>query len=252
MKMAVLFCTCAMLGPGFSMAQSGASTPGFEVASVKSAPPGATERSVSNKPGPRLVTSNATVRQLIYLAYQVMPFQVFGGPDWVDSSGFDIDAKAADPRTTQAEFREMMQGLLADRFHLHLHRETRSLPVYALVVSKGGSKLAPAGSDDPDVGVRVEGPGKMTGVRATMTMFATALSRPLRSQVIDRTGLQGSYSFTLRFAPDQVSAQSNDVALADGPSIFAAIQEQLGLRLETAKGPVEVLVIDAIQKPSEN
>ena len=135
----------------------------FDVASIKPAPSGATERSLTHKPGARLTTANATVKQLIFqifLAYQVMPFQVSGGPSWVESDGFDIEAKAADPKATQEQFRRMIQTLLADRFQLKFHRTTRELPVYALVQAKNGTKLVEARDDNPEVTMR-----KMAGAR---------------------------------------------------------------------------------------
>ncbi|HLJ51447.1 MAG TPA: M56 and DUF3738 domain-containing protein [Bryobacteraceae bacterium] len=226
----------------------------FEVASVKSASRDADERSVSHSPGARLITSNATLKQLVLLAYQLMPFQVSGGPDWVGSAGFDIEAKAANPKCTPEQFRQMIQTLLADRFQLKSHFATKEMPVYALVVSRNGSKLVEAKDDGSGVSMR-NGRGEMTGVNATMAMFASALSRPLRRKVVDETGLNGAYTFKLQFVPDQNSAQpvdDSDASLIDSPSLFTALREQLGLTLKPAKGPVEVLVIDHAEKPAPN
>jgi uncharacterized protein (TIGR03435 family) len=187
----------------FFAAICSAQAPAFEVASVKPARPGITERSLTHNPGARLTASNATVKMLIMLAYQVMPGQISGGPNWLESDGFDIDAKGADPKATQAQFRQMIQSLLADRFHLKVHRATKELSVYALVPAKNGTKLVDAKDDGPEVSMRIEGPGQMTAVKATMSMFASTLSRPLQRKVIDETGLKGAYSFTLRFVPEQ-------------------------------------------------
>ena len=239
----------------FFAAACGAQAPAFEVASVKPARPDATARSLTQNPGARLTTSNATVKMLIMLAYQVMPDQILGGPKWLESDGFDIDAKGADPGVTQAQFRHMIQSLLADRFQLKVHRSTKELPVYALVLAKNGPKLAEAKDDDPEVSMRIEGPGQMTGVKATMSMFASALSRPLQRQVIDETGLKGAYNFKLQFVPDRNPSKPGEdgvIPTGDGPSIFTALQEQLGLNLKTSKGPVEVLVIDHAEKPTPN
>jgi len=225
----------------------------FEVASVKLAPPGATERSLSHSPGARLITSNATLKQLVFLAYQVMPFQVTGGPDWVESAGFDIEAKAANPKASQEQFRQMIQTLLADRFQLKFHFASKEVPVYALVVARNGSKLVEAKDDSADVSMR-NGRGEMTGVN-TMAMFASALSRPLQRKVVDETGLTGAYTFKLQFVPDEKPARPSDDGAApslDGASLFTALREQLGLTLKPAKGPVEVLVIDHADKPSVN
>jgi uncharacterized protein (TIGR03435 family) len=224
----------------------------FEVASVKPTQPGVTGRSFTQRPGGGLVTSNATIRMLMAFAYQVMPEEISGGPPWVESDGFDIDAKGAAPKLTQSQFREMIQSLLAERFQLKMHRETRELTVYVLVQAKNGAKLVEAIDDNPEASLRIQGPGQMSGV-ATLPALATTLMRPLRRKVIDETGLKGSYNFKIRFAPEQPSAPGADtVPPSDGPSIFTALQDQLGLRLKTAKRPIEVLVIDTVTKPAPN
>src|SRR5579864_738864 len=215
--------------------------PTFEVASVKPSPKDAAGRSLSHSPGVRLITSNATLKQLVFLAYQLMPFQVSGGPDWVESDGFDIEAKAANPKASQEQFRQMIQTLLADRFQLKFHFATKEMPIYALVVARNGSKLVEAKDDTPEVSMR-NGRGEMTGVKATMAMFASALSRPLQRKVVDETGLTGAYTFKLQFVPDEKPARPSDDGAApslDGASLFTALREQLGLTLKPAKGPVE-------------
>jgi uncharacterized protein (TIGR03435 family) len=226
----------------------------FEVASVKLSPPDAAGRSVSHSAGARLVTSNATVKQLVYLAYQVMPFQVSGGPGWVESDGFDIEAKAANPKASQEQFRQMVQTLLTDRFQLKFHFATKEMPVYALRIAKNGSKLVEAKDDTPEASMR-NGRGEMTGEKANMAMFASALSRPLQRKVVDETGLSGAYNFKLKFVPDENPLRPTEDGAApsiDGSSIFTALREQLGLTLKPAKGPVEVLVIDHAEKPAPN
>ncbi len=239
----------------FLVSLCGAQEQVFEVASVKPARPDATARSLTHNPGARLTTSNATVKMLIMLAYQVMPDQISGGPGWLESDGFDIDAKAANPKATPQQFRQMIQNLLADRFQLKVHRGKKDLPIYALVLAKNGPKLTEAKDDDPAVSMRIEGPGRMTGVKATMPMLASALSRPLQHRVIDETGLKGVYSFKLQFVPDPNPAKpgaDDGIPANDGPSLFAALPEQLGLNLKATKGPVEVLVIDHAGKPVPN
>jgi uncharacterized protein (TIGR03435 family) len=239
-----------------AQSQTAAASPAvFEVASVKPAQSGDTERSLTHNPGARLTTSNATVRMLIMLAYQVMPDQISGGPNWVESDGFDIDARGKGPKATPAQFRQMIQSLLADRFQLKVHRVTKELPIYALVLAKNGTKLVEAKDQDSEVSMRTDAPGHMTGVKATMPMFASALSRPLQRRVIDETGLRGAYTFKLQFVPDQKPPKPGEDASSpgsDGPSIFAALQEQLGLNLKVTKGPVEILVIDHAEKPTAN
>ena len=226
----------------------------FEAVSIKPAESGVGGRSFTQRPGGSLTTSNATVRSVIAFAYQVMPEEISGGPLWSASDGFDIDAKGAIPKVTQPQFRQMVQNLLAERFQLKLHRETRELPVYVLVQAKSGTKLEEAKDDNAEASMRIEGPGMMTGVKATMPALANTLIRPLKRRVIDETGLKGSYNFKLRFVPDQTRPGPDPDAAppADGPSIFTALQEQLGLSLKSAKRPVEVLVIDQLEKPSPN
>ena len=173
----------------------------------------------------------------------------------MESDGFDIDAKAAEPKATQAQFRQMIQSLLADRFQLKVHRSTKELSIYALVLAKNGPKLVEAKNDDPEVSMRIEGPGQMTGVKATMAMLATTLSRPLQRKVVDETGLKGDYNFKLQFVPEQNTSKPGDdgaIPPNDGPSIFTALQEQLGLNLKATKGSVDVLVIDHAEKPIPN
>jgi uncharacterized protein (TIGR03435 family) len=226
----------------------------FEVASIKPAPPDADERSVSRDPGARLTTSNATLKQLLLLAYQLMPFQVSGGPDWVASDGFDIEAKAGNPKATQEQFRQMVQTLLADRFQVKAHFSTKEMPIYALAVARNGPKLIASKDDSSEVSMR-NGRGEMTGVNATMAMFALALSRPLQRKVVDETGIKGAYSFKLQFVPEQNPARPGEDGAApelNGSSVFTALQEQLGLTLKATKGPVEVLVIDHAEKPTPN
>jgi uncharacterized protein (TIGR03435 family) len=233
-------------------ASSTAQAPEFEVASIKLTVPGATSRSFTESPGGRLTTSNATLKSLIAFAYQVMPEQIAGGPAWLKSDGFDIQAKAADPNVTPAQFRQSIQSLLTERFHLAVHRETRELPVYALVQAKNGAKLVEARDDTSEVSLRIEGPGQIKGVKATMPMLANTLIRPLRRKVIDETGLKGSYSFQLQFVPEPKAGRPDSAAEVDGPSIFTALQEQLGLMLKAGKGPVDVVVVDRAEKPTAN
>jgi uncharacterized protein (TIGR03435 family) len=239
-----------LLGGAICIAQE----PEFEVASVKPARPGVTGRSFTQSPGGTLTTSNATVKMLIAFAYQVMPEQILGGPSWLESDGFDIEAKGAGPKITQSQFREMIQSLLKERFQLAAHRATKELPIYALVQTRNGAKLVEARDENSEVSMRIEGPGKMTGVKATMSMLASTLSRPLQRKVIDETGLKGSYSFELLFVPERKPGApgAETAPESDGPSIFTALQEQLGLSLKPGRGPVEVVVVDRAGRPSAN
>jgi uncharacterized protein (TIGR03435 family) len=226
----------------------------FEVASVKPSPPDATDRSLHMQAGGRLSASNATVSQLVDFAYDRMPFQVLGGPDWIESEGFDIEAKPADPKASVEQVRQMVRKLLAERFQLKTHVETKELPIFALVLGKRGSRLVEDHSENIDADM-MNRRGEMTGVKATMPMLASSLMRVLQRQVVDETGLKGGYRFKLQFVPDKRPPSPDDVeARPDGEraSLFTALEEQLGLSLKAKKGPVEVLVIDSAEKPSGN
>jgi len=229
----------------------GQSPPAFDAVSVKPSPLDTIERSLTHNAGGRLTTSNGTVRMLILLAYQVMPYQVSGGPAWINTDGYDIEAKAANPNSTPEQFRKMVQTLLADRFQLKVHTETREMAIYALEIAKGGPKLRPSASDEQNPGVR-NGRGETTGVRATMAMLATALTRPLQREVVDETGLKGEYSFTVKFDPVETSMPDTPPELSGAGSIFTALQEQLGLHLKVTRGPVRILIIDTAARPSAN
>jgi uncharacterized protein (TIGR03435 family) len=148
----------------------------------------------------------------------------------------------------------MIQRLLAERFQLKFHFETRDLPVYRLVVAKNGFKIAEGKSGSPDVSMR-NNRGEMSGTNATIEMLASSLTRVLQRKVIDETGLKGDYTFHLRYVPDEhMSRPSAETAesSAEGASLFTALGEQLGLNMKAGKGPVEVLVIDSAERPSAN
>jgi uncharacterized protein (TIGR03435 family) len=230
---------------------------------------------------------------LIQTAYNMKDFQVSGGPSWINSERFDIEAKVEDsvaeqlrklPRTQQqVQTRLMIQSLLADRFKLKVTHQTKELPVYALLVAKGGPKLAEVPPPDPQAstvplpatpgaGPPTPGPGgsfiwmgapgqaTIKGNATPITNLVNLLSQQLRRQILDQTGLKGTYTFTLQFVPETgLGGEAIPVPLGGagasdtgGTSIFTAIQEQLGLKLDSTKGPVDVLVIDHIEEPSEN
>lgn len=228
----------------------------FEVATIE---PGREEnrRMVQFVPGGGLRVSGATLKFLLALAYDIREFQISGGPPWINSDRFDIAAKSEhggsesapdDPqRMTDAQMkpslelvRQKLQALLADRFQLTLHHETKEEPTYALVIGKDGSKLQESQSTQ-NARHMVMGRGELYGDGAPFEMLVSNLSSQLGRPVIDRTGLTGHYDFKLQWAPD-----------SNGPSIFTAIREQLGLRLESQRGPVDFLVIDRVEKPSKN
>lgn len=249
-----------LLNPSHVRAQSAAVTTerkNFEVASIKPAEPGGRGVQIMMAPGGRITAKNVTMKILIQQAYNLRDFQITGGPSWLGNDRYDINAKAdGNDDVTPEQLRTMMQGLLADRFQLVFHKETKEMPVYALVVGKGGFKLkeAPQGNG-PQIRM---GRGLINGQGMGMDMLATQLSNALGRSVIDKTGLTGAYDIKLEFTPEgggmvQRDGGADAAPPADaGPTIFTALQEQLGLKLESTKGPVTILVIDKAEKASEN
>jgi uncharacterized protein (TIGR03435 family) len=186
--------------------------------------------------------------------------QVIGEPSWSTVDGFDIEAKVAAvdlptlAKMTFEQRRTMFQQILADRFKLVAHHETRELPIYQLTIGKSGSRLKESAPDDPvsttprRKGIMFgPGRGEVTSTDGSLSMIIAPLSRQLGRIIVDKTGLTGRYDFNLKWTPDGVEPSDQS-----GPDIFTAIQEQLGLKLESAKGPVDVIVIDRIEKPSAN
>jgi uncharacterized protein (TIGR03435 family) len=230
-----------------------AQTPGsekraeFEVASVK---PTATEGffTMDFLPGGGISTRNMTVHNLLRNAYGLQDYQIAGGPGWIDSTGFDIEAKAGAGagEVPREQVLKMIQALLADRFQLALHRETRQLPIYALVVGKTGPRLRAA---DSSVGGTKMMMGQLIVKKMSMTTLANLLAFDLKRPVRDDTALKGDFAFTLEWT---LGLGESDAGPSSRPSLFTAVQEQLGLKLESAKGPVEVVIIDSVEKPSEN
>lgn len=257
----------------------------FEAASIKLAAPmeggrimiGARGGPGTDDPG-EMRFFNSSIGDLIQNAYDVKDFQVTG-PSWLGTVRFDVIAKVPAGTTKEAS-RIMMQHLLADRFKLVLHRSTKESSIYALVVAKGGPKMKEATTPEATTPGRVRGgmtmmvaPGgrmRMAAEGTTMAKLVDALGLQVDRPIVDMTGLTGTYDVTLEFAPDPAILQAKMAAMGvpppppggvsprlpdDGPlaTIFTALPEQLGLRLESRKGPVEVLVIDSVEKmPTEN
>jgi bla regulator protein BlaR1 len=240
-----------------ALAQPSAKPLTFEVASVKRSSPDARGATIDFLPGGELRVVGATLKTLITTAYDVRGFQVTGGPGWMDSARFDIDARSEtlDSVTLGAQARERLRNLLASRFQLATRRETKEQQVYTLVVAKGGSKF-PESKESKSM--MRGGRGLIISQHVETAMLTTWMSGQLGRPVIDKTALAGKYDFELKWTPDP--GQSADGPFGplppppdpNGPSIFTAVQEQLGLRLESQKGPVEILVIDRAEKPSEN
>jgi uncharacterized protein (TIGR03435 family) len=256
-----------------SVAQTPAARPEFEVASVKlnvSSDARMFIGRTSPSPG-RFAAANAPLKFLIQEAYAVKSSQVLGVPGWIESDRYDIDAKGAfDTVRRGSEALLMLQVLLEDRFKLRLHRETRELPVLMLTVVGGGPKMEQAKCGNPPgpgpsacLGQRLGSHGlnwTLDGTGATMNGLVNFLANNTGRDVIDKTGLAGQYDFQLEWAPDVPTgaplggADDRPAPVSDvtGPTIFSALHDQLGLKLESGKGPIEVLVIDHVEKPSAN
>jgi uncharacterized protein (TIGR03435 family) len=232
--------------------------PAFEAASIKpsTADPGSSS-GITTKKG-SISARNVTLRRCIRGAYDVQESQIVGGPKWVGDDRYDIDAKAAGPAGDH-ELMAMLQSLLSERFKLAFHRETRELPGYALVVEKGGLK---AKRSQPDAESRSNSSRVAIDCEAcAMPRLAQKLSEVIHLPVADLTGIEGAFDFQLKFTPDDMQAKPSSsgerpgavlVDLTNGPSVFQALQEQLGLKLEPRKVPTEVLAIDHAEKASEN
>jgi bla regulator protein BlaR1 len=217
-----------------------------------------------------MLSLHVTPNMLVSMAYNLpMPGEgrIVGGPDWMKTDNYDIQAKIADalfqamqkmpPDLSKQQRQLMEQSLLADRFKLKVHFETRDLPVYALVAAKGGPKLTPAKEGEPE-NISVTGGADGSELKATAAKLDN-LARLLQMQpeaagrmLVNQTGITGTYNFTLKWSRDQSAGSDAGLPAGDGPSFFTALQEQLGLRLVPTKAPSEVIVIDHIYHPSEN
>ena len=264
-RFAVIF-LAILSGIAFSQPPTrGSSFSEFEVATVKPTPPGATGRWIRMLSANEFAAKNHAARTLIAAAYDVSPQAILGGPTWVESDHYDIVAKTPGSlRPNLNEQMSMLRKLMADRFGLVFHREDKEMRVFALTIAKGGpkikeSELSPDSSPQgPPPLIFVVSPQRvqLPGRYATMAEFASVLQRAtLDNPVLDRTGLSGRYDFDLEFTPDErvfggLLGKGPDDATK--PDLFAAIQQQLGLRLDSTKGRVQALIIDRIMRPSEN
>jgi uncharacterized protein (TIGR03435 family) len=248
----------------------------YDVVSVKQNKSGQGMMRIMNVPE-RFTTTNVGLKQIILNAYGLkMPEMISGLPGWVDSAKFDVEAKldeetiaalkAMPKKQADEQRRLMMQAMLADRFKLKVHHESKEFPIYSLVIAKGGFKLKDAdpnntyangikGPNGPaGTGMMMVGRGELTGQGFEMPGLANLLSQQVHRLVVDNTGLKGKYDITLKWTPDDMSGGGHeDAAPTDsGPTIYTALQEQLGLRLDSTKGPVDTVVVDHVEMPSEN
>ena len=234
--------------------------PSFEVASIKPSGPDDNRAYIQIAPGGRLNARNITMKFLIQHAYGIRDFQISGGPSWLGSEHYDIVAKGESGEEMNPDrLKLMIQSLLADRFQLAFHKESKELPVYALVVAKNGPKLQESNGNERGPMIRM-GRGQVNGKKMSMTMLASQLAQQLGRSVVDKTGLTKEYDISLEWTPDPSERMGPGLPGPDspppvdspGPSIFTALQEQLGLRLESQKGPVDIYVIDRAEKATEN
>jgi len=277
MKILVLIAAVAVVAaagarvPALAQAQPGLT---LEVVSVKANRSNAEGQSMRMQPGGRVVITNAPLRPLIQAAYGLLPQQLTGGPAWIDSERFDIVAQASEslppspPGGPPGPAQLLMQQLLVDRFKLSVHFEKRELRIYALTVAREDGRLGPrmllaktdcaallaaygrgAGPLPPRAECGITGgPGRVSARGASLEMFArTTLAGAVNEIVENRTGLAGAYDFDLEFAVDLAVEPA-----AAAASLFTALEEQLGLKLRAVRAPVDVLVIDRVEQPTEN
>jgi uncharacterized protein (TIGR03435 family) len=251
----------ALAIPALAMAQSFAprGSQVFEVASVKPSPPNTRGTGVRPAPGGRrYVGSGIPLRSYLYVAYQVRPEQIAGGPNWLDNELYDLNAEADQP-TSIENLHIMLQNILTDRFKLQFHFEKKEMRAYVLTVDKNGPKNLTA-HPNPSAGEvfldQSFGPGlnNWHAHCASMDFFTWRLSQTLPDPIINQTGLEGCFDFDLNFVREQfpVTPVMPTIEAVLGPSIYDALKNQLGLKLESKKAPVEVMVIDHAERPTAN
>ena len=237
--------------------------PGFEVATIKPVENGPeTPRFITVQGTNRFVVKDYNLKRLIAAAYDMNPETISGGPTWVESDYYDIQALTpGQGRPSHDQQMAMLQKLLADRFKLIFHRERKEFSIYALETTKDGPKLKAttfSTSDPSSVGPGMVYPQRivMPAKNATMNDFTSLLQRAILDRpVVDRTGLTGRYDFSLEWAPDETQFGGElPAASANAPSppLFEAVQQQLGLKLEPRKGPVSTIVVDQVEHPTPN
>ncbi len=242
----------------------------FEVASIKPSAPspmGEHRVSIGIAPGGRFTAQGVSPRMLISIGFGVKEHEIVGGPSWLDTERYDISAKpdagALSGPLTQEQMKPMIQALLAERFKLATHPESKEATIYVLVAGKNGLKAPESQASGPAARSMRMGNGSMNATGVTVQFLADSLSRILNRTVVDKTGLKGLYDFKLEWTPDDstslrvpgLPALGGDAPPptdAKGPSLFNALEEQLGLRLNSEKGQITTIVIDHIEKPSAN
>ena len=235
----------------------------FDVASLKPSAPGG--RGGGIRPGPggmRYAANNCPIKTMIQVAYRVKAEQIIGGPGWLDTDQFDLDAKAEKPSNAD-ELHVMLMNMLVDRMQLKFHHEKKEMRMYALTVDKSGPKVTPheaANAGEPWIDIATEKflHLKMKATCAPMDYFAFRMSQLMDLPVVDLTNLPGGYDFNLEFTRElppgfpeggKINGEDPDTS---GPTVYAAVKQQLGLELKAQRGPVEVIVIDHAERPTGN
>jgi uncharacterized protein (TIGR03435 family) len=260
------------------LGQAPPAEPVFEVASVKPNRSGDQGASIGIRPGGQVVVTNNTLRNIVRNVYGIQNYQIVGGPDWFDRDRFDIVAKAGDPNATPEQLQTMARRLLADRFKLVVHFETREVPVYALVVQspgRFGPQMRPAafdcstqGAGPPPAGTAIPAwppnrplcgtrttPGRLIAGGVLMADLARNISNFAGRLTTDDTGLTERFDLFVEWTPDQLPPPGQlppglPAPPTDAPDLFTAVQEQLGLRLDSRRAPADVLVIDSASQPT--
>jgi uncharacterized protein (TIGR03435 family) len=251
---------------------SQAPTPTYDVVSIKQNKSGSGSMSFSGGTG-SFKGTNFSLTMLLINSYAVRDDLIYGLPGWTRSARFDIDAKIVNPdkeqmdKLTDEQRREMLLSILKDRFHFQAHLETKILPVYDLIIAKSGPKFTGGTEENKDIAAAVTqkhlmaggmlaNDGELTAAGAPVSSLAYSLGGVVGRTVIDKTGLTGEYNFELKWTPERGDQANADNGQADpqnaSSSIFTALEEQLGLKLQSAKGPVQTLVVDHVEMPSEN
>jgi uncharacterized protein (TIGR03435 family) len=251
-----------MAVPMIGQAAAGSSPLLYDVVSVKPDQSGTNNVSI-NMGGDQYKATNISLKMLIEYAWDLQTNeQIYGLTGWANSARFDLDAKL-DAETLavlkkllrddrRAQERAMMQAVLADRFQLRVHHEMKELPVYELTAAKGGIKLKEADPKEPNAGSTQSSNQKTTVTGVPMSSVTKYISQRVHRTVIDKTGLMGVYDFVLQWAPDEAAGEAASTAPSEFPPFIGALQEQLGLKLDSAKGPVDTLVVDHVEQPTEN
>lgn len=254
----VLACVLESLPSGFA-AQGNA----FEVATIKPADPDDRARFITMQGGHQFIARNYSLKYMIAAAYNLNPRAISGGPDWTDVLRYDI--RAVTPGETRPSLDQqmaMLRTLLSDRFQLKFHTEPKEFSVYALTIARNGPNLkeSSAGPDEQAMLVNTVFPGekiRLPARNATMSQFASMLQRAVLDRpVVDNTGLSGRYDFDLEWTPDDTQFGGNLPPVppenAKQPDLFAALQQEVGLRLESTRAAVDSIVIDSVARPTEN